>query len=186
MKTKEDRDKLEQIFNDIFNPNISLKKTVKRNFKFTKEHTTSNKAIACKNDTCSNVSKHIRKQLGKQNEYEVGERLQCRKYLKLNKGDTLYVNYEYEITDVKDKTVILQDITGDKKKFEVKLADVRTKFIFNYCSTCHSSQGLSIDESRTIYDWKCFSRTAEWLWAAVTRATSLDNVYVLQIYRRRV
>ena len=152
LKTKEDRDKLEQIFNDIFNPNVSLKKTVKRHFKFTKEHTTSNKAIAYKNDTCSNVSKHIRKQLGKQKEYEVGERLICREYFKLNKEDTMYVNYEYEITDVKDKTLILQDIAGDKK-FEVKTVDARKRFIFNYCSTCHSAQGQSIDESITIYDW---------------------------------
>ena len=89
----------------------------------------------------------------------------------------MYVNYEYEITDVKDKTVILQDITGDKKKFESKIADVRTRFIFSYCSTCHSSQGQTLDECITIYDWKYFFITAQWLWTAVTRATSLDNVY---------
>ena len=47
LKTKEDREKLEQIYNDIFNPNVSLKKTVKKYFQFTKEHTTD-KAIAYK------------------------------------------------------------------------------------------------------------------------------------------
>ena len=145
-------------------------------FKFTKAHTTSNKAIACKNDTCSNVSKHIRKRLGKQNEYEVGESLLCRKYLKLNKGETMYVNYEYEITAVTDKTLTLQDITHDRK-YEVKLADVRNKFIFSYCSTCHSTQGQTLDDCITIYDWKYFCITARWLWTAITRATSLDNVY---------
>ena len=146
-----------------------------RRRKNTQEHTTSNKAIAYKNDTCSNVSKQKRKQLGKQKEYEVGERLICREYFKLNKEDTMYVNYEYEITDVKEKTLILQDIAGDKK-FEVKIADVRRRFIFNYCSTCHSSQGQSIDEAITIYDWKFAFISREWLWTAVTRATSLDNV----------
>jgi hypothetical protein len=155
---------------------IFLKKTIKKYFKFTKDHTTSNKAIAYKNDTCSNVSKHIRKQLGKQKDYEVGERLICRKYTKLGKDDTLYVNYEYEIADVKDKTLILQDIACDKK-YEIKITDVRKKFIFSYCSTCHSAQGQTLDECITIYDWKFAFISAQWLWTAVTRATSLDNVY---------
>ena len=126
LKTKEDRGKLEQIYNDIFNPNVSLKKTVKKYFKFTKEHTTD-KAIVYNNDTCYNVSRHIRKRLNKQKEYEVGETLICRKYFNLNKEDTMYVNYEYEITEVKEKSIILQDIACDKK-YEVKLADARRKF----------------------------------------------------------
>jgi hypothetical protein len=176
LKTKEDRERLEQIYSDIFDPNITLKKTIKKYFKFTKEHTTSNKAIAYKNDTCSNVSKHIRKQLGKQKEYEAGETLICREYFKLNKEDTMYVNYEYEITDVKDKTLILQDIAGDKK-YEVKITDARRKFIFSYCSTCHSAQGQTIDSNITVYDWKFPFISPCWLWTAVTRATSLENVY---------
>ena len=68
----------------------------------TDKHTTSNKAIAYKNDTCYTVSRHIRKRLNKQKEYEVGETLICREYFKLNKEDTMYVNYEYEITEVKE------------------------------------------------------------------------------------
>jgi hypothetical protein len=48
LKTREDRERFEQIYNDIFNPNIPLKKTIKQHFKFTEEHTTSNKAIAGK------------------------------------------------------------------------------------------------------------------------------------------
>ena len=88
----------------------------------------------------------------------------------------MYVNYEYEITDVKDKTLMLQDIAGDQK-FEVKTVDARKRFIFNYCSTCHSAQGQSIDESITISDWKFAFISREWLWTAVTRATELDIVY---------
>jgi hypothetical protein len=86
------------------------------------------------------------------------------------------VNYEYEITDVKDKTLILQDIACDKK-YEIKITDVRKKFIFSYCSTCHSAQGQTLDECITVYDWKFAFISAQWLWTAVTRATSLDNVY---------
>ena len=102
LKTKEDRDRLEQIYNDIFNPNIPLEKTIKTYFKFTNSYYNW-RAIAYNNDTCSDLSKHIRKQLGKQRYYEVGERLICREYFKLSKDDTLFVNYEYEITEVKIK-----------------------------------------------------------------------------------
>ena len=122
------------------------------------------------------MSANIRKQLGKQKDYEVGERLICREYFKLSKDDTMYVNYEYEITEVKDKTLILQDIACDKN-YEIKIADVRKKCIFSYCSTCHSAQGQTLDERITIYDWRFYFISREWLWTAVTRATSLDNVY---------
>jgi hypothetical protein len=143
LKTKEDRDKLEQIYNDIFNKDIPLRKTIKKYFKMTEKHTTSNKAIAYKNDTCSNVSKHIRKNLNKQMEYEVGETLICREYFRINIKDAMYVNYEYEIIKVSDKIITLQDITSDKQ-YEIKIADIRKKFIYSYCSTCHSAQGQTI------------------------------------------
>lgn len=98
----------------------------------------------------------------------------CREYFKLHKEDTMYVNYEYEITDVKDKALILQVIASDKK---YENTDARRKFIFSYCSTCHSAQGQTLDECIAIYDWKFVFISSCWLWTAVTRATSLDNVY---------
>jgi hypothetical protein len=61
-------------------------------------------------------------------------------------------------------------------KHEVKIADVHSRFIFSYCSTCHSTQGQTLDDCITIYDWKYFLIAARWLWTAV-RATSLDSVY---------
>ena len=54
---------------------------------------------------------------------------------------------------------------------------IRSHFIFSYCGTAHSQQGASIDSTITIFDYKHFFVTAEWLWVAITRATELDNVY---------
>jgi hypothetical protein len=51
LKTKEDKDKLEQIYNDIFNNNINLETTIQKYFKTTDSLTTSNKGIAYMNDT---------------------------------------------------------------------------------------------------------------------------------------
>ena len=73
LKTKEDREKLKQLKEDIFNPEIKLETTIRKYFKFTQNLTVSQKGIAYLNDTCREVSKHIRKKLNKKDEYEVGE-----------------------------------------------------------------------------------------------------------------
>ena len=67
--------------------------TIKKYFKFTTDITHSCKNIAYKNDTCNEVSKHLRKKLNKQNEYEIGEILICRDYVKIKSG-TYNVNFE--------------------------------------------------------------------------------------------
>jgi hypothetical protein len=109
-------------------------------------------------------------------EFEIGETLICREYFKINIKDAMYVNYEYEIIKISDTIKTLQDIASDKQ-YEVKIADIRKKFIYSYCSTCHSAQGQTLDQTITIYDWRFPLISAEWLWTAITRATSLDNVY---------
>ena len=88
-------------------------------------------------------------------------------------------------------------LTGEA--YEVPKNIIKKSFIFDYCSTCHSTQGQTIDENITIYDWKSYYNSREWLWTAITRATSLDNVYfyeynepavnkdlVLAYFKRRV
>jgi hypothetical protein len=60
--------------------------------------------------------------------------------------------------------------------FELPKDVVKKNFIFSYCSTCHSTQGTTIDESITIYDWKFYFMSRRWLWTAATRTTELDNV----------
>ena len=59
--------------------------TINTYFKFTTDITQSRKNIAYKNATSNEVSKHLRKKLNKQNEYEIGEVLICRDYVKLKK-----------------------------------------------------------------------------------------------------
>jgi hypothetical protein len=51
------------------------------------------KNIAYKNDTCKEVSKHIRKQINKKSEYEVGETLICREYTNIKKVGIFNVNF---------------------------------------------------------------------------------------------
>ena len=55
--------------------------------------------IAYTNSKCSEVSKQVRSMLGKTNDYEVGEKMICRKYFKHNKTN-INTNFEYIIIDV--------------------------------------------------------------------------------------
>ena len=106
---------------------------------------------------------------------EVGEFLTCRDYFKAT-GTVFNVNFEYEIISVSPNSLDLKCVCGDEV-VTVPLKFIKSHFIFNYCGTGHSQQGASIDSTITIFDYKHFFVSREWIWVAVTRATELDNVY---------
>ena len=54
---------------------------------------------------------------------------------------------------------------------------IQNNFIHNYCRTCHSFQGSSIDDAITIFDHKFAYASKRWLCAVVTRATDLKKVF---------
>ena len=53
---------------------------------------------------------------------------------------------------------------------------VRDNFIHNYCKTCHSFQGSSIDGHMMIFDWKFKHVDRKWIYTACTRATNMAKV----------
>ena len=55
---------------------------------------------------------------------------------------------------------------------------VKDTFIFNYCATCHSSQGAQINGKVCTFDYKHKLANWRWLWADITRATQIKHVYV--------
>ena len=175
IKSDDDKNKLKQLKSYIVNKEIPLINTIKKYFKFTTNITKSENNIAYMNDTCKEVAKHIRTLQCKESEYEVGEVLVCREYFK-SKQVTFNVNFEYEIMSVNDRSLTIKSVC-DNATFEVPITTIRSHVIFSYCGTAHSQQGASIDSTITIFDYKHFFITAEWLWVAITRATELDNVY---------
>ena len=173
LKTQADKDILRQFKADIFNESIPTSVTVKKYFKFATDiKTTSN--IAYKNSTCEAVAHSVRKLLKKTSDYEVGEVLVCRKYLKGTFGK-FSVNFEYVVQTVKAESIVLKELHG-KAPFELKLDQLKKHFIHSYCRTCHSFQGSSIDTNITIFDWRFFFVNRKWIYTAVTRATELKNV----------
>ena len=74
--------------------------TIKKYFPFTQDITKSLKNIAYKNETCKEVSKHIRKKLNKKSEYEAWEILICREYTNIKKVGIFNVNFKYKIVSI--------------------------------------------------------------------------------------
>ena len=82
LKTKEDKKKLSNIYDYIFINNVKPKELIERYFKYTKAISLNKNNIAYLNDTCREVSKERRKTENRKAEYEVGEVMICREYLK--------------------------------------------------------------------------------------------------------
>jgi hypothetical protein len=176
LTSDDDKIKLKKLKDDIFNIDIPVLDTIKQfGFKFTRDITKSLKNIAYMNDTASEVSKEVRKKIGRTKEYEKGENLICREYLK-TKCHTFNVNFEFKIKKVFEISIIIQDCVS-QEQYEVPIKLIRTHFNYAHCTTCHSAQGSTINQKITIFDYCHFFCSREWLWTAITRSTDLSKVY---------
>jgi hypothetical protein len=177
LKSQEDKEYLRRFKADIFNTNIPIMDTIKKYFRTTTDSKTTNN-IAFKNSTCKDVAFEVRQNLGKPEHLTVGEKLVCRKYLKL-RDVKFNVNFEYTIKSVGANYVLEDESIGAKYNLPSALVDKH--FIPSYCRTCHSFQGSSIDDEITIFDSDFWFVTRKWVYTAVTRATDLNKV---QFYMR--
>jgi hypothetical protein len=183
LKTQADKDILRRFKDDIFNEDIPIAVTVKKYFKFVSEIKTASN-IAYKNSTCESVAKDVRKMLKKVDDYEVGEVLVCRKYMKISASLKCSCNYEYVIKAVKSGSIVLQELNASST-IELKLDVVHKHFIHSYCRTTHSYQGSSIDAKITVFDWRFFFVSRKWIYTSVTRATEL-KMFSFTIPRKRL
>jgi hypothetical protein len=108
-------------------------------------------------------------------QFQVGENITCKKYLKLKEG-TLNQNIEFKIISILKNIYKIENITT-LDIFDLKIDTIHEYFISSYASTCHSYQGSSTDEKITIFDYSSQFITAEWLYVACTRCTDFNNVY---------
>lgn len=100
----------------------------------------------------------------------------CRNYIRLGK-QKIHINFVYEITDInREKVTLIDKLTNEE--FVLKTQMLKN-FSLNYARTCHSVQGVTIANEITIYDVNFWYVTREWFYTAITRCTSLDNIYVM-------
>ena len=116
-----------------------------------------------------------RKSLGKTDKYEVGEILICRLYKKTN-NVKFNVNYRFKIVSISKNIIKLENVKS-KQQYLMDIATLVKHFRYDYCTTCHSAQGASIDGKIVIHEWeKSHLVTREWLWCTLTRSTDFNNV----------
>ena len=171
---EEDRTKLKNIKQDIFINNLPFKQIVEKYFEYVDDIEICYNNIAYTNEACKKVSNQIRQLLNKQHEYEIGNTMICKKYMKF-KSHTYNVNFRYKIISLNSTMGILQNVKT-KEEHPIHIDTLRANFIYSYCYTAHSTQGCSIDGDVVIYEWTHPRVTKEWLFVSLTRAKDLNKV----------
>ena len=64
-----------------------------------------------------------------------------------------------------------------KIKLDINKLDL---FKLPYCNTCHSVQGMSINEKLTLFDIDSPYVDRNFIWTCITRATSLKNIQIFK------
>ena len=186
-KANKNREILDRMYDDMWIHRLPLEEFVPKYFKMTDNVLDALHNIAYTNMRCLNVSNYIRKHLGKKDKYEVGDTLICRVYKNLG-NQRFNVNYRYRIISMtlptltanevcpKGKAVTLENVKS-KEKFTTDIYTLDKHFRYDYCTTCHSAQGSSIDGQIIIHEWdKKHLVTREWIWCALTRSTDFNKV----------
>ena len=131
------------------------------------------------NMTCSRIAKSV---LAGGNKCALDVRLvnrrRCMPTMEGKPGSrsVLMVNYEYTVSEVQERTVTLECVMT-KNRFTVTKLHVNQHMHWAQTRTCHSLQGSSVDGSIVLWDLESRLITPEFIYVAMTRARSLDEVY---------
>ena len=185
--SKEDGVILNKIKEDIFGGILTFTDIAAKYFKIINsldEGTTHNNLVYL-NATCDGLNNYYHSKSIPKNakiteingrKFYAGLDVMCKKYIKLSTTERLYVNYIYKITKINDTLVDLMD-PFDEKTYIIPTKHLQN-FSFTHAQTNHTAQGKTIKDRITIYDISKPFVTAEWLWVAVTRATSINDINV--------
>jgi hypothetical protein len=184
MNKEEDKEKLKNVYSELFEKHVKPIDVMKKYFKPTNK-LMEGKNICYFNKTCQTVSKQYRKEIMNihSENFIVGEEVLCKKYIKLVANNMIdgnlkqiNVNCKFRISDIQNNDYILTDeFTGFRYRFSVQL--VNSRFISATAITAHSSQGISFDSNVIVFDVKSNLVNANWLYVSCTRSRNMSNVY---------
>jgi hypothetical protein len=132
------------------------------------------KNVCATNKECDWVNRHIMKKVHPHMKYTVGMEVIGRCTRVCGKG-RLFVNYTYTIESIDMDTYVLSD--GDEK-FVVNGANMDKWFRLPYARTCNSYQGMTEEQKITIFGIGSWFVDSEWVYTAITRTTSIENLHV--------
>ena len=98
---------------------------------------------------------------------------------KVNNKDLSIVNNErFKITNIEKDIITIQN-ENKTIKFDAVKDDVFQRcFRVAFATTCHSSQGMTINEPYLIHQWNRY--TIKMRYVALSRATEYDNINIYQ------
>ena len=183
LKTEEDQIKLKSIKADVFDMNIDISTTLRKYFRTITKYNEvkTNKNISFFNFRAEKINVHVQSMLNipygafKNGKYWYYKRLElvCKKYYKA-KNVKVYTNYSYILENINDKFfTIVEPIDNIQMTLEIKLL---TYFKLPFCSTCHSLQGLSVEDEICLFDCNTPYVDRNFVWTALTRARELKNI----------
>ena len=150
-KTKEDKNKLSNIKYDLLPANKPFEQMIDSYFKWEDDIRVCNHNIAYENKACKIFSNQMRKLLNKQEEFEIGDVMICKEYLKV-KGFVFNVNIRYKIIKIDGNVFTLQNVKT-KEDVTILKDKLQTNFIYRYCFFAHSVQGSSICIKAMVLCW---------------------------------
>ena len=78
--------------------------------------------------------------------------------------------------NISGNVVTLENMKS-KDRYTTDIYTLDNNFRYDYCTTCHSAQGASINGKITIHAWeKSYLVSREWIWCALTRSTDFNDV----------
>jgi hypothetical protein len=186
-RTEEDRKKIKEITYKIRNApskqdavlilfekfNIIKDKNAIKDFKHN---------VVALNDTAEWVNDIVHIKENNEKYYE-GMEILCKTTYK-GKGKRTFVNYTYQILGVEDNEIVVGD--DDDNIFLFDKDDMEKYFKLSYARTCHSLQGMSIDDKICIFDINHYWVNIDWIYTAITRTTDLNNIniYYGEMYKK--
>ena len=93
-----------------------------------------------------------------------------------NKENNLINNERFIVTSIKGNMITIKN---DRQTLTFDAVDDNTfarMFRVAYCSTCHSAQGLTINQPYMIHEFERYSQNMTYV--ALSRAVTLENIYI--------
>ena len=97
-------------------------------------------------------------------------------------GDLIINNEKFILENYDDEFLYLSSERPDENgeifnhKIDIKINDLQKNFCLNYCSTTHKSQGETITENYTIYDFNFMSKKCKY--TALSRAKRAEQIII--------
>jgi len=190
LKDPKEQDKLKKIKETIFDTNIPVMDTLRKYFKIKNiiddVNTTMN--LAYSNHRVDLINKNVQSKINVDKKKAVKINgayfypkldVICRKALR-SKDIKLFTNYVYRIIKINDKQVELREMF-ENVDITIPLNVFAKHFKLPYCRTGHSVQGKTIREPITIFECDSPYVSRRWVWTAITRCTSFDDVTIFEM-----